>query len=899
MHPYLKMLLSVLLNKNILFVYLSFALISKDYAQDYSTDSLNNEVDTIKITNYISTEPLLPDSSKSISTSEESKKSESKSKKSGALSDPFDYLSSDSTEILLQEQKIRLYKKAQIHYQTIELNAENIILDMNTKIIVAYGSVDSTGKVMGKPHFIDGEEDFEADTIIYNFETKKGLIKGVFTKQDEGYLHSQLNKKLPNNEICIKNGKYTTCNLEHPHFYLALTKAKVIPNDKIVSGPAYLVIEDVVLPIGIPFGFFPNKKGGASGVIIPGYGSDLNRGYFIRDGGYYFYVNDYLDTKILGDIYANGSWGVGNETRYNVKYRFSGSFFGKYSKFLRNADEPTRTEEITYNIRWRHKQDAKANPYSTLSADVNFGSAKFKLYNNTSQNNRLSTTQNSSISYNRKFANSPFNLSINARQSQKTNISNSGNMNITLPEANLSMSRIYPLKGIKKVGAETWYEKIGFSYNGNFKNTANSLSEDTLWSNYTLTQFKNGIQHRIPINTNIRLLKFINITPSFNITERWYFKSLHRSYNPDSAVVEIDTLDGFARAGDFMLSIPFTSKLYGMYQIKGKDPIVTAFRHVVTPTVSFSWRPDFSEKKWGYYEHVYEGDSLVGVYSRFSGSAGTWSGIYGSPPKGKSGMVNFNLNNNLEMKVRNRKDTVKGTKIVKLLDRLSFRTGYNMAVDSMNWSDLSISAGTQIAKILNIDMSINFNPYDFNPNTGKDINKLLWLEGNIGRLTRANFSTGVRLTSKGLKNERKTNGLTEGEKETFRNYGITDQMMDMGYADFSMPWSLNLRYNVNYSQMFISAEKDFEDNITQTMNFNGNINITKSWKGRFSSGWDFQKKEISYTSITLLRDLHCWQMSFNWVPFGAYQSYYFKINVKSAMLQDLKYEQRRSWLENL
>jgi hypothetical protein len=834
------------------------------------------------------------------------------------LESPFEYVSADSTELLLNDQKIKLYKNAQINYESIELKAEHIVLDMETKTIVAYGKTDTLGQVYGKPLFKDGGEEFEADTIIYNFETKKGLIKGVFTKQGEGYLHSKVNKKMGNNEICLKNGKYTTCDHEHPHFYLALSKAKVIPEDKIVSGPAYLVIEDIILPIGIPFGFFPNTKGGASGVIIPGYGDDLGRGFFLRDGGYYFYINDYLDTKVLGEIYSNGSWGIGNETRYAFKYRFNGQFSGKYSKFIKKADEPGRQENITYNFKWRHTQDPKANPYSRLSADVNFGSAKYKQFNSTTQNDRLSTNQSSSIAYSRKMGNSPFNLSINARQNQKTNLNAGdelGKMDITLPEANLSMSRIYPFKRKKRVGKELWYEKIGISYNGSFKNMVTGIDEDTLWTDYTLTQFKNGVQHRVPISTSIKALKFLNINPNITLTERWHFKSLHRSWNADSGSVDIDTLNGFARAGDFNISVPLTTKLYGMYQVVGKDPILKAVRHVVTPSVSFSWRPDFGEERWGIYQHIYnENDSLIGVFSKFQGgsyttyneegkevSNPTWSGLYGSPARGKSGMVSFNLNNNFEMKVRNRKDTVKGSKNIKLLDRLSFNTSYNMAVDTMNWSKLKISAGTQIAKILTIDMGMTVDPYDYNKKTGKSINRLLWKEGELGRLTNANLSSGITISSKGLKNERKTSSMmSTEEQEAYRSLGFSDQMIDMGYADFSMPWSLTFRYSINYSNTQFNVETFvFDESVTQTMNINGHINLTKGWKINFRSGWDFQKEELSYTTFTFVRDLHCWQMSFNWVPFGAYQSYYFRINVKSAMLQDLKYEQRRSWLEDI
>jgi len=348
-----------------------------------------------------------------------------------------------------------------------------------------------------------------------------------------------------------------------------------------------------------------------------------------------------------------------------------------------------------------------------------------------------------------------------------------------------------------------------------------------------------------------------------------------------------------------MFSAPLTTKLYGMYQIKGKNSIIKAFRHIVTPTVSFSWRPDFADDFWGYYQDIYdENGDLLGTYSRFKGMSGQWSGLFGSPASGKSGIVNFNLANNLEMKVRNKKDTIKGSKIIKLIDRLSFRTGYNMAVDSLNWSNLIISGGTQIARFLNLDMSLSYNPYKYNEQTGKNINQLLWSQGEIGTLTRANFSTGVRFTSNGIKNKRE-NPWTEADRERLRNYGISDYWIDQSYVDFSTPWSLNLNYSLNYSKIFSTQNLSFEDKITQTINANGYIKLTTKWKVSYRTGWDFQKEELAYTSISIIRNLHCWEMSFNWVPFGYYQSYYFRLNVKASMLQDLKYEDRKSWLENL
>ncbi len=843
---------------------------------------------------------VLPDSTKTAN--------ETKKNKKNALDAPFNYDAKDSIIFDLKHKMVYLYGTAEVKYKDIDLKADYISIDMNNKIVTAKGVIDSTGAYVGSPIFKDGNDSFNADSIKYNLDTKKGIVSGVVTQQGGGYLHSTKTKKLPDNSICLKNGKYTTCDLDHPHFYLALSKARVIPNDKIVAGPSYLVIEDVPIPLGLPFGLFPNNGKHASGIIIPAYGEEENRGFFLRDGGYYFHINDYVDTKVLFDFYTNGSWGVKNITNYKKRYKYAGNFKFDYSKLIRGESfEPNYSETNAYWIKWHHRQDPKARPNSSFSASVNMGSSKFKAYNTTSYNDRMSGSTQSLITYNLRIPNSPFSMAISASQSQN-NVNQdkfSSKMDLVLPQITFNMSRIYPLKRKNKVGKTRWYEKIGLSYSTNFKNIARQVPEDTIFTPVVFDFFQNGIKHTIPVSTSMKVLKYFSFSPNFNYNEYWYFKSIHRTYYPEfvsgndtlTDYYQIDTINGFSRAGDFIVSMPFTTKLYGMYQFKGKEPLIKAIRHVMTPSVSFSWRPDFSDPKWGVYQSFTETSGKEKRYSKFDGGSGAWRGIYGGPPSGKYGSIGFSLNNNLEMKARNRADSLGKGKKIKLLNSLNFSTAYNLAVDSLNWGDVYVRANTSILRKLSMNFTSALTVYD-NDSLGRSINTFLLSSKNtMFRLKYWNLSLGLNLNSKGFTSGKQPE-ITQTQEDIARATGMPLHAL-YNYSDFSVPWNLNVQYTLNMSyNNFLIDIQEWDKRITQTLRFSGNMSLTEKWKFVFTSGYDLEKHEIAYTSFQFVRDLHCWEMSLNIVPFGLYKSYTFKINVKAAMLKDLALPMRRSWVDN-
>jgi len=829
-------------------------------------------------------------------------------KPKNALDAPFDYKSKDSIIFNLETQEVLLYGEAEVVYESINLKAEMISINMGTKIIFAHGITDSTGTEKGKPFFKDGGDEFNADTIRYNLETKKGIIKGVITEQGGGYLHSKKTKKLQDNSVCIKNGKFTTCNANHPHFYLNLTKARVIPDDKIVAGPAYLVIEDIPLPIGLPFGIFPDQNKHASGIIIPSYGEEETRGFFLRDGGYYFHINEYVDAKILFDLYTNGSWGVKGLTNYKKRYKYNGNLKIDYSVMKIGEDfEPNYSENEVYWIKWNHRQDPKARPNSSFTAQVNMGSSKFKAFNSMSYNDRLSGSTNSAVTYSLKFPNSPFSLNVAARQSQSTSseADKSGYMDLTLPEMSFNMSRIYPFKKKKRVGKAKWYEKIGLSYRTNFKNIATKIHEDTIFTQEGFDQFRNGLKHTIPISTSMKAFKFLNFSPSFTYNERWYFKSINRTYydeyiTPTDTLYdyfEVDTLNGFARSGDFLVSLPLTTKIYGMYQFVGKDPLIQAIRHTMTPSVSFSWRPDFSDPKYGYYQTFTKQDSTEVKYSVFDGGKNAWKGIYGNAPQGKYGSIGLSLNNNFEMKARNRADSLGKGKKITLLNSLNFSSAYNLAIDSVNWAPLNIRANSTLLKKLRLNFSTSMSFYDIDT-LGHKINTFLIDSKNrFARIENWNLSVGLTLNSNGVSPGKTPEPITQTQEDISRATG-TPINAYYNYSDFSMPWNLNVDYSLIMSNLFKTDIQDFEHKLTQTLRFSGNINFTKKWKFVFSSGYDLEKDELSYTTLNLVRDLHCWEMSLNLIPFGNYKSYTFSIHVKAAMLKDLALPMRRNWIDN-
>lgn len=812
-----------------------------------------------------------------------------------AIDEPITYTAVDSIRFEVESKKVYLFGNAFIKYKDIELKAAYIELSLSEDEVYAKGTKDSTGKAIGQPEFKQADQAFDAVEITYNFKTKKGIIKGVVTKPDGGFLHSDRAKKQSNNEICIQHGKFTTCDLPHPHFYIALTKAKVIPDKKIISGPAYLVIADIPVPLGIPFGYFPNKKGSQSGVIIPQYGEEKSRGFFLRNGGYYFAINDYFDLTLTGDIYANLSWGANFNTKYRKRYKFSGNLNAKLNEnFFGEKGDKGYQHNKQFAFTWTHSQDPKARPNSTFSANVNASSSSFDRYNNYDaySGNVFTNNKMSNISYSKTFPNSPFGFSLNLRHSQN---STDSTIALILPDVNMNMSRIFPFRSKSREGQLKWYENIGLSYASTLQNKL-TTKESKLFTSQSLEQFQKGIQHSIPISTSLKAFKYFTISPGINYTERWYFNSIQKNWDSAKPLSDTstffgamvtDTVKGFYRVYDYNLSASISTTIYGMYQFKHSP--VKAIRHVLSPSVTLSYRPDFGADRYGYYKTVmnvkrldnYQPyDTLYTKYSMYEGN------LYGTPGYGKSGLVNFSLGNTLEMKVKSKNDTVDELKKVRIFDGLNFSTSYNIAADSLNWSPLNISGSTNMFQVVDLRFSGILDPYVLDSLKGfgyTRVNKFTYNEnsGKIGRLTTANMTLGITLDPTKFKS-------VKAKPEVNQNTRTPD-----GYAVFRIPWSLNISYNLRYDKPIL------KEKITQTLSVSGGFSLTPKWMVRLRADYDFVNKKLVNASVDISRDLHCWEMSFNWVPFGFYQSYFFRISVKSAILQDLKLERRRNWMDNL
>jgi hypothetical protein len=803
-----------------------------------------------------------------------------KTSKSSDLESTVFYVSRDSSFFDMKKRRAYLFGEAIVIYGSIKLEAAFIMMDFSNNEVYAYGVRDSTGAILGKPIFTQDGETFKADTIRYNFRSKKGLIQHVTTEFDGSYLHGGRTKKQPNNEVHLVDGKFTTCDLDHPHFYFKISKAKVIPDDKIVSGPAFLVIEDVPTPLGLPFGFFPNKKGSTSGIIVPEFGEEVNRGFFLRNGGYYWAINDFMDLRFTGDIFSKGSWAARTRLNYKWRYHLSGYLDVNYNvNKIGYQGLPNFSTNKLYKVVWRHTQDPKARPNSTFSADVNISSSAYDKYNTYTPANYMQNSKTSSISYSKVWPNSPFSLSAAVRQSQN---SRDSTMNFTLPDVSFGMSRIYPFKRKKATGAAKWYEKIGISYTALLTNNLSTKEDSLLTTQWK--DFNNGIKHSIPISTSIKVLKYLSLSPSFNYTERWYTKSLNKQWDTSQNALLSEQINGFNRVWDYSAGASLNTKLYGMLQFT-KGPL-HAIRHVITPNISFQYRPNFGADNYGYYgdynviqynSNTGQYDTVNYVYSLYEGSP------YGAPTRGGAGAVSFNIANNLEVKVRNRADTVSGTKKIKLLESLNINTSYNIMADSLNWSPVSLSGRTRIGK-MEVSFGSTFDPYAIQQNPYTDayqrVNQSEFSSsGKFFRITTANLSTSFSLNPKARDDKDKM--------QTDMLYAYPD-----AYVDFDMPWNLRVSYNLRYNKPYE------EKSLTQTLQVSGELNLTKKWKIRASSGWDFINSKITYTSINVYRDLHCWEASLSLIPFGIHKSYTFQINVRSAILQDLKLSKRRSWYDN-
>lgn len=839
-------------------------------------------------------------------------------KKKEPLDAPVIYEASDSI-VFTKEGYAHLYGEGKVNYQNIELTSAVITMNMDSSTVYATGVTDTAGVETGSPIFKDGETPYESKIMRYNFKTKKGFINSIVTQQGEGYVTSEEGKKGANDEIYMRHGKYTTCdNHEHPHFYLKLSMAKVRPKKNVVFGPAQLVVEDVPLPIAVPFGFFPFNSSYSSGFIMPTYGDEMNRGFYLRDGGYYFAISDQMDLKVLGEVFTKGSWGLSAASNYNKRYKFSGSFNASYLVTKTGEKNmPDYSVSKDFRIQWSHRQDAKANPNSSFSASVNFATSSYDRSSLSSLYNPQQYSQNtkaSSVSYSRNFPEIGLNISGAFNITQNTRGSS---LSMTLPDVNISLNRIYPFKRKKPAGDERWYEKISLQYTGSITNSIST--KDNLLFKTPLTQWENGMQHKIPVSATFNLFKYINIVPSFNYTERWYLRKVKQSYDASPTSrdhVKRDTINGFNRLYDYNLSLQMNTKLYGMYKplfMKSKE---LQIRHVFTPTVSYTYTPDFGKSRYGYYDtYTYtdeDGEVRTVEYSPYEGA------VYGYPGKNMSQNISFSIDNNIEMKMKSDKDTT-GYKKISLIDQLGASLSYDVA--NKKWSDLSMNLRLKLTKSYTFNMNASFATYAYQFDENGNVvvgDRTEWSYGRFGRFQGYSGSFSYTLNNDtfkklfGKKEEDKKNKDNKGkeeneDEETEEETEEQNNNSNMrktekasvdsdGYLAFKLPWSVSLSYSYSIRE---DRSKDiniktmrYPYSLTHSLNVSGNFKIGSRWNMTYSTGYDFTSKEMSMTTLNITRDLHCFNMSCGLV-FGPFTSYNFSIRANSSMLTDaLKWDQR-------
>lgn len=839
-------------------------------------------------------------------------------KKKEPLDAPVIYEASDSI-VFTKDGYAHLYGEGKVNYQNIELTSAVITMNMDSSTVFAKGVADTTGVETGTPIFKDGETPYESKIMRYNFKTKKGFINSIVTQQGEGYVTSEEGKKGANDEIYMRHGKYTTCdNHEHPHFYLKLSMAKVRPKKNVVFGPAQLVVEDVPLPIAVPFGFFPFNSSYSSGFIMPTYGDEMNRGFYLRDGGYYFAISDQMDLKVLGEIFTKGSWGLSAASNYNKRYKFSGSFNASYLVTKTGEKNmPDYSVSKDFRIQWSHRQDAKANPNSSFSASVNFATSSYDRSSLSSLYNPQQYSQNtkaSSVSYSRNFPEIGLNISGAFNITQNTRDSS---LSMTLPDVNISLNRIYPFKRKKSAGDERWYEKISLQYTGSITNSIST--KDNLLFKTPLTQWENGMQHKIPVSATFNLFKYINIVPSFNYTERWYLRKVKQSYDASPTSrdhVKRDTINGFNRLYDYNLSLQMNTKLYGMYKplfMKSKE---LQIRHVFTPTVSYTYTPDFGKSRYGYYDtYTYtdeDGEVRTVEYSPYEGA------VYGYPGKNMSQNISFSIDNNIEMKMKSDKDTT-GYKKISLIDQLGASLSYDVA--NKKWSDLSMNLRLKLTKSYTFNMNASFATYAYQFDENGNVvvgDRTEWSYGRFGRFQgysgsfsyTLNNDTFKKLFGKKEEDEKNKDNKGKEENEDEETEEETEEQNNNsnmrktekasvdsdGYLAFKLPWSVSLSYSYSIRE---DRSKDiniktmrYPYSLTHSLNVSGNFKIGSRWNMTYSTGYDFTSKEMSMTTLNITRDLHCFNMSCGLV-FGPFTSYNFSIRANSSMLTDaLKWDQR-------
>ena len=849
-------------------------------------------------------------------------------KKKEPLDAPVIYEASDSI-VFTKDGYAHLYGEGKVNYQNIELTSAVITMNMDSSTVFAKGVADTTGVETGTPIFKDGETPYESKIMRYNFKTKKGFINNIVTQQGEGYVTSEEGKKGADDEIYMRHGKYTTCdNHEHPHFYLRLSMAKVRPKKNVVFGPAQLVVEDVPLPIAVPFGFFPFNSSYSSGFIMPTYGDEMNRGFYLRDGGYYFAISDQMDLKVLGEIFTKGSWGLSAASNYNKRYKFSGSFNASYLVTKTGEKNmPDYSVSKDFRIQWSHRQDAKANPNSSFSASVNFATSSYERTNigNMYNSNAMSqNTKTSSISYSRYFFDRKLTIAATTNIAQTMKDSS---VNVTLPDLNISLSTLYPFKRKKAAGEEKWYEKISIRYTGRLTNSIQT-KDNLLFKSNLIKDWKNGMKHEIPISATFTLFKYFNVTPSVNYTERWYTRKVMKDWDPNAGgsgrEVATDTIYGFHRVYDYRASLGINTKIYGMYNPIFLPKKKIQIRHVITPSVSISAAPDFGSSRYGYYDsyikNYADGRRDTVVYSPYAGQA------FDVPGRGKQGNITFSISNNLEMKYySSKKDTIKK---ISLIDELGANIDYNMAAATRPWGDLGLNLRLKLSKNYTFSMSSSFKTYGYKFDKNGNVvenDRTEWSYGRFGIFqgygssfsytfnneTWKKWKEKLSGTKDADKEKDKENSSEEGEdvEASSDESGIPKKKVEKaavdadGYQVFKMPWSLNFNYSFNISEdrsKPINRKKmRYPYRYTHNLSASGNIKLSNKWAVSFNSGYDFEAKKIVQTTFNITRDLHCFSMSASLSPFGQWKYYNFTIRANASILQDLKWEQRSQTQSNI
>ncbi len=814
-----------------------------------------------------------------------------------------------------------MYGEGQIDYGDLKLNAAEIRLDMDKSEVYACGREDSVGEMQGVPVFEEGGTSYESSTMRYNFRSKRGYITNVITQQGEGFLIGGQTKKTEGEDYYIQNGRYTTCDHhDDPHFWLQLTKAKVRPKKNIVTGPAYMVLAGLPLPLAVPFGYFPFSDKYASGVIVPTFGDDYNRGFYLSDGGYYFAINDMIDLALTGEIYTKGSWGLSAQSTYRKRYKFSGNFNINYLKTIYGEkSDPDYSSATNFQVIWSHSQDSKANPNMNLSASVNFTTSGYtrNSVNSYYSNAFTENTKSSTINMSYRFPNSKWSLSTSLNVSQRTQDST---LAVSFPNINVTMSQVYPFKRKHAVGADRWYEKIRMSYSGQFQNSL-TAKQDEFFKKSLIKDWRNGMKHSIPISATFPLFTYFNITPSISLTDRMYTQKVRRAWDPAASAEVADTTYSFYNVWDFNASVSLDTKVYGFFQpLPFLGDKVKMIRHVFTPTVSFSGAPDFSSPFFGYYgSYDYtdaQGRQQTKKYSMFP------SALYGVPGQGKTGMVSVSLANNVEMKVKSDNDSI-GEKKISLIENFTVSQSYNFAADSLNWSNINTSLLLRLSRQFNLNLSATWDVYTYQLNSAGNpvrVNIPRWKAGKgLGRLSSTGTSFSYTFNNDTFK--RKKDGSKNNDNNNNNsNYGDDDnwgdddtdgngqqggrsghdhdddlQLTPEGYVPWEVPWSLSVNYSINYSYGNFNKQKmEYDGKITQNLSLSGNIRPTKNWEFSASASYNFDTKKIAYMNLNIARDLHCFTMRASVIPVGPYKSYNFHISVKSSLLSDLKYDKRSS-----